>query len=247
METMLKLIIYEERSIQKGVDSQQIWGSNNKQSVLKIEITDFITGINRPMYTQKEIVAVAAESNLRRQSKTIGTVFCQPALFNAFGLYVDNQEKCLGVLEGSFITHKDADPFAVSLLEAMVQPKSLKETGPTNLIPTPVENSDTWHTQKDKTGVFSWCTDQRSSEMLCLWPSPQRYWLYDALNTLGILFHASRLVLIVSLEILKKAGCLNIDKMRLIQLIHPEYQTNNTNVGRKVLVNAEIYNEVAEE
>ena len=35
--------------------------------------------------------------------------------------------------------------------------------------------------------------------------------------------------------------------MRLIQLMHPEYQINNKNVGRKVLANAEMCNEVAEE
>ena len=35
--------------------------------------------------------------------------------------------------------------------------------------------------------------------------------------------------------------------MRLIQLIHPEYQINNKNIGRKVLTNTEICNEVADE
>ena len=49
------------------------------------------------------------------------------------------------------------------------------------------------------------------------------------------------------LEILKKAGRINIEEMRLIQLMHPDYQINNTNIGRKVLANTEIYNEVAEE
>ena len=48
-------------------------------------------------------------------------------------------------------------------------------------------------------------------------------------------------------EILKKAGKHNIDKMRLIMLIHPQFQMNNKNIGRKVLANAGICNEVAEE
>ena len=34
--------------------------------------------------------------------------------------------------------------------------------------------------------------------------------------------------------------------MKLIQLIHPEYQINNKNKGRKVLANPEICNKVAE-
>ena len=35
--------------------------------------------------------------------------------------------------------------------------------------------------------------------------------------------------------------------MRLIQLIHPEYQITNNNIEKKVLANAKIYNKVAEE
>ena len=50
-----------------------------------------------------------------------------------------------------------------------------------------------------------------------------------------------------NMEILKKAGRINIDEMRLIMLMHPEYQINNKNIGRKVIANAEICNEVAEE
>ena len=35
--------------------------------------------------------------------------------------------------------------------------------------------------------------------------------------------------------------------MKLIQLMHPEYQINNKNVGKKVLANAKICNRVAVE
>ena len=49
------------------------------------------------------------------------------------------------------------------------------------------------------------------------------------------------------IEIMKKARRINVDEMRLIILMHPEYQINNKNIGRKVLANAEICNEVAKE
>ena len=48
-------------------------------------------------------------------------------------------------------------------------------------------------------------------------------------------------------EIMNKTGRINIDRMRLIILMHPAYQINNKNIKRKVLANAEISNEVAEE
>ena len=59
-------MMHEEPSIQEGVNSRQIQGRNNKQPMLKAAITDFMTGITRTVYTQEEIVAAPAESNLRR-------------------------------------------------------------------------------------------------------------------------------------------------------------------------------------
>ena len=100
-------------------------GRNNKQPVLKAEVIDFITGITKTVYTQEEIIIAAAESNQRRQSQTVDTAFRLPPLFDAFGPCADNEENCLGVLDGTFIPHPDADPYAVLLLETMVQPQSL--------------------------------------------------------------------------------------------------------------------------
>ena len=60
-------------------------------------------------------------------------------------------------------------------------------------------------------------------------------------------FTPKKSLLLDDVEIMKKAGRINIDEMRLIMLMHPEYQINNKNIGRKVPANAEICNEVAEE
>mmetsp|Transcript_17209 Transcript_17209/g.18906 ORF Transcript_17209/g.18906 Transcript_17209/m.18906 type:complete len:236 (-) Transcript_17209:511-1218(-) len=70
-----------------------------------------------------------------------------------------------------------------------------------------------------------------SSMILTVWCS-QHHW--NSLSPLLITWCS-----IVDLEILKKAGRINVDKMQLIQLMHPEYQINNKNVGRNVLANAE--------
>ena len=90
------------------------------------------------MYT----VIAAAKSNLRRHIQTVGTAFRELALFDAFGPWVDNEANCLGVLNDTFVPHEDADPYAISLLETMVQPQSLKKRGPINCIPTPIDNID---------------------------------------------------------------------------------------------------------
>ena len=85
----------------------------------------------------------------------VGKAFCQPALFGAFYPCADIEENCLGVLNGSFVPREDSDPYAVLLLEMVVQPQSLRDRGPINCIPTPVKNVDAWQPQKDTTGVVS--------------------------------------------------------------------------------------------
>ena len=74
---------------------------------------------------------------------------------NDFGPCADNEENCLGVLDGTFVLHPDADPFAISLLETMVQPQSLRDKGPICCIPCPKVSAEAWHKQKDITGVLS--------------------------------------------------------------------------------------------
>ena len=74
-EDMVKMLQKEQRSIQEDFDSQQIRERNNRQPVLKAEVTDFITGSTKTVYTQEEIVIAATESNQRRQSRTVGTAF----------------------------------------------------------------------------------------------------------------------------------------------------------------------------
>ena len=119
------MMIREERSRQEGRDSKQIRGRNIKSPVLKDEVTDCITGISRIVETQEEIVAAAAESNLRRQSETAGTASCLPPLEGAFGSCANNEANCHAVIAGTFIPPEGADPFAVSLLQALEQPSSL--------------------------------------------------------------------------------------------------------------------------
>ena len=72
------MMIREERARQEGRDSKQIQGRNNKSPVLKAEVTNFITGTTRVVETQEEILAAAAESNLRRQTQTVGLPFAYP-------------------------------------------------------------------------------------------------------------------------------------------------------------------------
>ena len=245
-EQLTKMMIREGRSRQEGRDSERIRGRNNKSPVLKAEVTNFLTGTTRVVGTQEEIIAAAAESNLHRQTQTVGTAFCLPPLEDAFGSYVNNEANCHSVIAGTFIPPEGSDPFAVSLLQALEQPSSLSDKGLIDFKVTPELHSQAWRSQKDKTAVepsalsnshyFCSTFNPTLNEVDCMMRS----------SPLEFAFTPSSWCYITNVEILKRAGRINIDEMRLIQLMHPEYQINNKSVGKKVLANAEMYNEVAD-
>ena len=115
-EQLTKMMIREERARQEGRDSKQIRGRINKSTVLKAEVTEFITGTTRVVETQEEIVAAAAKSNLRRQTQTVKTAFFLPPLEEAFGSCANNEANCHAVIAGTFIPPEGPNPFTASLL-----------------------------------------------------------------------------------------------------------------------------------
>ena len=101
-----------------------------------------------------------------------------------------------------------------------------------SLIFTPVENIDTWEPQKDKTGVLLGVLNN-AHHKCCTFDL--------TLNDIDSMMRSAPLEFsltppkwcsIVDLEISKKAERINMDKMRLIQVMHPPYQINNKNVHR---------------
>ena len=164
-----------------------------------------------------------------------------------FGPCADNKVNCLGVLDGTFVPHHHADPFAGSLLEKMVQLQSLRDKVPINCIPCPEESAEAWHKQKDITGVLSGVPSNANQKCCAFDPTLNEINTTMRTAPLEFGFTPKKWLFFDDVEIMKKAIRINVDKMRLIMLMHPEYQINNKNIGRKVLANAEICNEVTEE
>ena len=113
-----------------------------------------------------------------------------------------------------------------------------------DLIVVPNNHKDAWKEQKVSTASvptalsFEHYTTAVSDPTLnnydCLLRSAQLEFRFAPCSSLSV--HG--------IEILKKLGMIGIDDMRLIQLIHPVFQINDTLVWKKVLVNAEICDEV---
>lgn len=62
--------------------------------------------------------------------------------------YANNENNCLGVYNGSYVPNKDAGLFEVALCEAIVQPASIKASGPLIFKVTPVITHNISQTQQ---------------------------------------------------------------------------------------------------
>ena len=85
--------------------------------------------VSQELLKLRKIVAAAAESNLRRQTQTIGTAFCLSPLEDAFGPYTNNEVNYNNFIAGSFIPPDSSNPFPVSLLQALEQSTLLSNKG----------------------------------------------------------------------------------------------------------------------
>ena len=90
-----------------------------KSHVLKIEVKDPFRGIDKILNTQEEIIAAAAEFNIRHQPQTVGMAFQLPPLVKVFGTCANNKDNCNVIMDGDFIPDKDADLTAIYLLGAL--------------------------------------------------------------------------------------------------------------------------------
>ena len=126
-------------------------------------------------------------------------------------------------------------------------PDSIRERGPLDVSITPSDNKAAWQTQRESTAGEPSClsfahhkTASMDDELNCV---------DTILRTIPFLagFSPEQWQVITDVEILKKSGAYNVDKMRLIQLMSPEFQINNKMIGKKILANAEAADTVSED
>ena len=97
-----------------------------------------------------------------------------------------------------------------------MQPQSLRDKGPINCISTPAENVDAWHHQKDITGVLSGVPTNAHHKCCALDPTLNDIDCMMQSALLEFDFTPEAWCSFDDLEILKKAGKINIEEMCLI-------------------------------
>ena len=192
------------------------------------------------------MVPAMAALNLARQQQCVGTPSMSPSFLADFG-YLADTTAALDVINGVYVPPPGNDPYIVELLSCMEMPSALRDTTPFPFVVNERENRLAWMKQREKT----------AGEPSCLSFAHYKAASQDAmLNSVDTLLRMVPLLVgfspdawqvITDVEILKKAGEFRVAKMRLIQLMSPEFQINNKMIGRNVLKHAENADGVADD
>ena len=244
-EVVIRQIKREAESKRQGMVSRSIRERNNKQPVVRaIAIAE--DGTKFEVDTQEGLIAAATPSFLKRQQQTEGTPFMTEPLLSEIG-YLADGPAVDSIIDGRYIPPHGTDPYAREFLSALEMPASIRAKGPVNCIATLEEHRDGWKAQKART----------ASESSTLGFEHYKSAIFDSqlcqidhlLRTvpLEIGFVPPSWLSITDVAILKKLGVLEIDLMRLIQLMDAEFQMNNKLLGKKALAHAELCDEVADE
>ena len=167
-----------------------------------------------------------------------------PSFLDDFG-YLADTPAALVVIEGTYVPPIGTDPYLAELLSCLAMLPSIQESPPFPLVVNERDNQLAWMKQRERT----------AGEPSCLSFSHYKAASQDPmLNSMEILLHMVPLLVgfspeawqvITDAKILKKVGDIWVAKMRLIQLMSPEFQINNKMIDQNILKHAEAANAVA--
>ena len=237
-DIILKRLITTERQRSLGKKARLIRQKGMKEPVKRVEYYDPQTDTMVECLTHDAIVDACAQSNIARQTQTEDTPFMQPPLLDHFG-YLADTPYAEEVLNGTYIPPTDTDIYARELLQAMKRPPEIEQAGEISLEITLQDHILGWKRQKEQ--VASEPNGLSFAHYKCAVHDTALASIDTLLrNTpLQIGFVPERWKQITDVEILKKPGVYNVDKMRLIQLMPADFQACNKLLGKRVMAHAE--------
>ena len=225
----------------QGRISKHLQGKGGKKAVTKVTTTN--EGVIEEFITQDDIVRVCAESNLRRQLKSIGTPFLTAPLLEEVG-YDGSGEAVELILEGTFTPPSGTDKYACELIKEMERPGRVEDI----VIHITRENhQQAWKKQNANTACepsqlnFHHYKGGSSNNKIALLDARMR----EIPMLLG--FSPVTWQRITDVEILKKLLIYDVDSMRLIQLMEAQFNMNNKFIGKLAMAAAEKNHTIADD
>jgi hypothetical protein len=243
-EAELKRLLNIERQKTTARTVKRMRHRLEKSATIKVFATE--NGI-RTIVTEKEkIEEVCINENISRFSQSYGTPPLREPLLSELGIWGDGPA-VEAILQGTYEPPDDIDNFTRKLLKEMKMPEAIRNRDIVHPVVTSQIQQDAWKKQKEMTSAsssspsFSHYKATSNDAILCEFDAnlrslPAQYG-----------FSPSSWQRITDVEILKKAGVYDIEKMRTITLMHAEFNMNNKQLGRDVMRNAEAARTIAPE
>ena len=232
-----------ERQRRMGRSAKRIRGTGTKTPVTKVTFTDAL-GTIVTCTDQATIVPACVRSNIHTQLQAIQTPFLQEPLLSFIG-YRAELPGANDILNGCFVIPSGTDKYACELIREMEMPDRIRRAGPINVTVTPDNHRTFWRHQSATVSCdpshlsFAHYKNGSYDPEICRIDA----FLREAPMQLG--FSPPSWQRITDVEILKKAKVYDVDKMRLIQLMVANFNTNNKLIGKRTLANAELQRTIA--
>ena len=162
---------------------------------------------------------------------------CDPFLRD-FGFLVD-MLSADAVMSGTYVFPPRLDLYLRELLIQLQRPPSITALGPIDPLVNPQQHRPAWCTQDERTASEPSCLSFSHYKSASSDPFLNNVDTHLRNIPLDVGFSPLAWQTITDVKILKKPNEFQVDKMRLVQLMSPEFQICNKNIGRLSLAHSE--------
>ena len=236
------LTIERQRTIARNIKRMQ--GKLQRNATIQIYVNE---PEGRRLVTDKsDIEDACMQENDARFSQSEDTPPMTLPLLQDLGYLADTPE-ARAILEGTYNPPPETDYYAALFLKELRMPDNVLHNPMTETDVTPINNAKAWGKQKEsvssepegltfshyKAGAQDETINRFDALLRCL---PYKYG-----------FSPKHWQEITDVEILKKAGVYDIDKMRTITLMDAAFNMNNKQLGRDLMAHGEKLGNLARE
>ena len=234
--------IEQQRTVARNIKRMQ--GKLHRNATTQVFVND---QDGRRLVTTKEAIENACiDENISRFTQSKDTPPMQEPLLSALGDLADTPEAD-AILDGTYTFPPDTDYYAKLFFQELRMPDNIRNNPMPQDDVTPAANRQAWQRQNEAVSSEPEGLTFSHYKAGALDPTINEF---DALIR-GIPykhgFSPTNWQHITDVEILKKAGVYDIDKMRTITLMDAAFNMNNKQLGRDLMHHAELHQNLARE
>ena len=245
IEQEAKILSTISRQRSQARNIRRMRGKLGKSPTTKVYSTDE-DGVRHAWETKETVEAACIAENNARFSQTEGTPAMMWPLVEQLG-YLADTPAAEAILQCAYTPSPEMDMYTAKMIAELKMPDGILKGGVTSEFVSTKDHVQSWTKQKegissDPDGLsFSYYKAGVQDPQIADFDATRRSLPYQY----G--FVPTEWEAMTDVEILKKAGVYDIEKMRTILLMNSELNINNKKLGREMMANAEEHGAIARE